>query len=214
MLILCFRKFFLHNWLVNITGRPNAFKEVDLLQEHQNFWAKIVYNAKGVNRSWEWLSRITVCIFALRDAMKQTHATFKIANLGGKHTVPDMNKEVQAIADALEKERIQEQWPDRPWKDQVIPVRDLLEEGAKYVNTRNAFYKFTDNTDTLVATMDSATDDTPTAGAAEEDNGDDVEMMYEVSQDDLAMDEEEPYDMIDTLLSAAEEMVDDMDIDA
>ena len=29
------------SWLVNTTGRPNAFKEVDLLQEHQNFWAKV-----------------------------------------------------------------------------------------------------------------------------------------------------------------------------
>lgn len=29
------------NWLVNLTGRSNAFKEVDLMQEHQNFWAKV-----------------------------------------------------------------------------------------------------------------------------------------------------------------------------
>jgi hypothetical protein len=36
------RRFFLHNWLVNLTGRPNGFKEIDLLQEHQNFWAKVV----------------------------------------------------------------------------------------------------------------------------------------------------------------------------
>ncbi|KAJ7659835.1 hypothetical protein B0H17DRAFT_1145221 [Mycena rosella] len=28
---------FLHNWLVNLTGHPYSFKEVDLLQEHQNF---------------------------------------------------------------------------------------------------------------------------------------------------------------------------------
>jgi hypothetical protein len=35
------RKFFLHNWLVNVTGNPNGFKEVDLLQEHHNFWLKV-----------------------------------------------------------------------------------------------------------------------------------------------------------------------------
>jgi hypothetical protein len=35
------RKFFLHNWLVNMTDRADAFKENDLLQEHQNFWAKV-----------------------------------------------------------------------------------------------------------------------------------------------------------------------------
>lgn len=28
------------NWLVNLTGKANAHKEIDLLQEHHNFWAK------------------------------------------------------------------------------------------------------------------------------------------------------------------------------
>jgi hypothetical protein len=32
---------YLKNWLVNVTGKMNAFKEVDLLQEHQNFWLKV-----------------------------------------------------------------------------------------------------------------------------------------------------------------------------
>ncbi|KAK7027518.1 hypothetical protein VNI00_015151 [Paramarasmius palmivorus] len=49
------RKFFLHNWLVNLTGKPNGFKEVDLLQEHQNFWLKPVRDflhegSKAVNQ--------------------------------------------------------------------------------------------------------------------------------------------------------------------
>ncbi|KAJ7798351.1 hypothetical protein B0H14DRAFT_2184566, partial [Mycena olivaceomarginata] len=34
------REAYLNNWLVNLTGKIRAFKEVDLLQEHQNFWAK------------------------------------------------------------------------------------------------------------------------------------------------------------------------------
>lgn len=36
-----FRDAYLRHWLVNLTGRVNGFKEVDLLQEHQNFWAKV-----------------------------------------------------------------------------------------------------------------------------------------------------------------------------
>ncbi|KAJ6555255.1 hypothetical protein B0H10DRAFT_2201691 [Mycena sp. CBHHK59/15] len=31
---------YLNNWLVNLSGKINGFKEIDLLQEHQNFWAK------------------------------------------------------------------------------------------------------------------------------------------------------------------------------
>ncbi|KAJ3558625.1 hypothetical protein NM688_g806 [Phlebia brevispora] len=33
-------KIVLKNWLVNTTGKPNAWSEVDLLQEHLNFWIK------------------------------------------------------------------------------------------------------------------------------------------------------------------------------
>lgn len=35
------KRAYLMNWLVNLTGRDNGFKELDLLQEHQNFWAKV-----------------------------------------------------------------------------------------------------------------------------------------------------------------------------
>jgi hypothetical protein len=38
-----FREAYLNNWLVNLTGKIRAFKEVDLLQEHQNFWAKVIF---------------------------------------------------------------------------------------------------------------------------------------------------------------------------
>lgn len=31
------------NWLANLTGKVDGFKEMDLLQEHQNFWAKVNY---------------------------------------------------------------------------------------------------------------------------------------------------------------------------
>ncbi|KAJ7720953.1 hypothetical protein B0H16DRAFT_1474190 [Mycena metata] len=108
------------------------FKEVDLLQEHHNFWAKIIYNAKGSNRSWDWLSMITVCIFTLRDTMRTVQKTFNITSYGERHTVPDMTNEIQALADALREERLQEHVVNHPANDAenttaVVPVRDLLE---------------------------------------------------------------------------------------
>ncbi len=30
------------NWLVNTTGNPNSFVPVDLLQEHLNYWIKVI----------------------------------------------------------------------------------------------------------------------------------------------------------------------------
>lgn len=36
-----FREAWLVNWLANLSGKPDGFKEMDLLQEHQNFWLKV-----------------------------------------------------------------------------------------------------------------------------------------------------------------------------
>ncbi|KAL1750636.1 hypothetical protein FB107DRAFT_294459 [Schizophyllum commune] len=115
------RRLFLHNWLVNLTGRSDGFKEVDLMQEHQNFWAKIIYMAKGSNKSWDWLALVTVCIFTLRDAMRTVQSAFNIPHYGITHTVPAMTREVQALADLLEQEALQSYVPNRPGNDCVAP---------------------------------------------------------------------------------------------
>lgn len=44
----CLCNAYIINWLVNLTGHADGFKEIDLMQEHQNFWAKVgvlrIYN--------------------------------------------------------------------------------------------------------------------------------------------------------------------------
>lgn len=108
------RETILDNWLVNLTGRSDGFKEVDLLQEHQNFWAKVIYNAKGTNHSWQWPLMITVCIWTLRDAIHTVHKAFSILGYGTWHTNPNNTLEVKAISNALEAEKIQSYpWPTR-----------------------------------------------------------------------------------------------------
>ncbi|KAJ6592734.1 hypothetical protein B0H19DRAFT_1245565 [Mycena capillaripes] len=206
------RHFFLHNRLVNLTGRPYSFKEVDLLQEHQNSWAKIIYNAKGSNRSWSWLSMITVCIFTLRDTMRTVQKTFNITSYGERHTVPDMTEEVQTLADALKDEQLQEYVVNRPANDptdstSVKPVRDLLEEGSKYADTRGAFKKFTkeerkaENLGFVDGTVDDSTDHVDDG----EDSG--MEEDYQVTGDDLGIDDEEPYADAAVLLETATDLV-------
>ncbi|KAL1677976.1 hypothetical protein EV122DRAFT_278607 [Schizophyllum commune] len=136
------RRLFLHNWLVNLTGRSDGFKEVDLMQEHQNFWAKIIYMAKGSNKSWDWLALVTVCIFTLRDAMRTVQSAFNIPHYGITHTVPAMTREVQALADLLEQEALQSYIPNRPGNDCVAPVRDLIGHGVVHMSTASAFQNF------------------------------------------------------------------------
>lgn len=43
------------NWLVNTSGKPGRFKELDLLQEHENFYIKVRFFASSTFtelRSW------------------------------------------------------------------------------------------------------------------------------------------------------------------
>ncbi|KAF7341771.1 hypothetical protein MSAN_02031500 [Mycena sanguinolenta] len=182
------QRFFLHNWLVNLTGLAFRFKEVDLLQEHQNFWAKIVYNAKGVNRSWTWLARITVCIFALRDAMKTVHATFKIPDYGTKHTVPDMQNEIRRVAERTVSKSYGRNGPGRiKWCEFVIYLKryTLIPPGSEVEQTRDLT-------------------------SADGDDDENTQEDHEATQEDLEMDDEEPYEMLDSLLGTAEAMADEM----
>ncbi|KAJ7429454.1 hypothetical protein B0H11DRAFT_1767668 [Mycena galericulata] len=180
------RELYLVNWLVNLTGRIFGFKPVDLLQEHQNLWAKIIYNAKGSNKSWKWLSMITVCIFTLRDAMRT----------------------VVLIAKALQDDKIQTYVEHRPANDHVSPVRDLIKEGSMYANSRKAFHRFTRDTrrperrgfDTVEGGEEDDLED--------EDEGEGEEENYEPSLEDLRVDDEEFLMEPDAMLAAAMELVD------
>ncbi|TFK51493.1 hypothetical protein OE88DRAFT_1712644 [Heliocybe sulcata] len=119
------REAFLLNWLVNLTSHPDGFKEVDLLQEHHNFWAKIIYNAKGSGRSWDWLGMITVAIFALRDVLRKVKENYKTPH-----------------NDHLERERLHTFTAARPGNEFAAPARDLITHGAMYANTARAFKTF------------------------------------------------------------------------
>ncbi|KAJ7163528.1 hypothetical protein C8R43DRAFT_879780 [Mycena crocata] len=177
------RELYLANWLVNLTGRAFGFKPVDLLQEHQNFWAKIIYAAKGTNKSWKWLSMITVCIFTIREAMRTVQTSFKIPAYGEKHKSPPITEEVALIAQALQDEKIQSYVEHRPANDHVAPVRDLIREGA-----------------------DEEGDQLPQDVETE---GEDELEQYDPTEDDLRMDDEEFLMEPDEMLAAVMQLMDD-----
>ncbi|KII91476.1 hypothetical protein PLICRDRAFT_156573 [Plicaturopsis crispa FD-325 SS-3] len=204
------RELFLNNWLVNLTGRADGFKEIDLLQEHQNFWAKIIYMAKGSNKSWAWLSLITVCIFTLRDAMRTVQKAYKITPYGERHSTPSITDEVNLLADALAQERIQSYVPDRRGNKEIAPVRDLIIEGSKYPNSAKAFQHFraptwrAENLGVLDPEDVEAEEDSESEEESEEEDYTEVGPTDE----DLAVDDEEPYGLADEMLEHAEAMVD------
>ncbi|KAJ6538763.1 hypothetical protein B0H10DRAFT_1971319 [Mycena sp. CBHHK59/15] len=183
---------YLNNWLVNLTGKINGFKEIDLLQEHQNFWAKVIYNARGSNRSWDWLSMITVVIFNLRDVMRNVQTQFKIPHHGISHTSPNAAEDISKLQGWLESNTLQTYVKERPGKDKILRVRDLMVTGAAYANTPGAFKNFRRETrkvsykQTLSVSAESESDEEDEAVQDETERE-----LDEVDQDDLLHDDEE-----------------------
>ncbi|KAJ7877264.1 hypothetical protein B0H14DRAFT_3859029 [Mycena olivaceomarginata] len=136
------REAYLMNWLANLSGKLLGFKEMDLLQEHQNFWLKVIYNARGSNRSWEWLGMISVSIFALRDVIRRVQLEYKIPHNSKSHSNPSTAKDIRAIRDYLELQKLQSVYPERADNDLALTARDLMETGAAYANTARAFKTF------------------------------------------------------------------------
>lgn len=137
------RNAWLINWLANLSGLEEAFKEMDLLQEHQNFWDKIIYNAKGSNRTWAWLAMVSVCIFALRDVIRKMQKEFVTPFNSISHTSPSTETDIKTIRNYLETQRLQTYHPERENNSSATESRDLIEAGSEYANTPSAFRNFT-----------------------------------------------------------------------
>ncbi|KAL0569038.1 hypothetical protein V5O48_012934 [Marasmius crinis-equi] len=184
------RVFFLHNWLVNLTGRTNGFKENDLLEEQQNRWVKHI-------RPLHFLSHHRIVAKAFRTPYNST-----------QHTTPDMLKEIHCIADALCDERVQEYVPDRPANESVAAVRDLFKEGSKQANKKSAFRRYRADTTTM-ENLGVTEEERPDIESEDEDEDSDSEPEYVATDEDVALDNDEP-ELTEALINAAVTIVNDI----
>jgi hypothetical protein len=167
--------------------------------------------AKGTNRSWEWLKTISTCLFVLREAMRTVQKTFDIPIYGIKHTTPSIMAEVRSLASALATEQVQRYVPNRVTNEEAIPVRDLLEQGAKYADSRDAFAKFRKREDQVYnrGAVDQVQVREISEGFIDEEFETDVHEFYAPDAEDLGLDDDEPaYGDVDTVFNRAESMAD------
>ncbi|KAJ7816351.1 hypothetical protein B0H14DRAFT_2374659, partial [Mycena olivaceomarginata] len=89
------RKIVLNNWLLNPTGNPFSWIEVDLMQEHKNYWIKTIYQAHG-SRSWEWLEMVSSCISVLRRLSTMITKVLG-SDQGNKHHPADLKNDISLL---------------------------------------------------------------------------------------------------------------------
>ncbi|KAI0733259.1 hypothetical protein C8Q72DRAFT_935280 [Fomitopsis betulina] len=110
------RRIVLKNWLVNPTGKANSWVEVDLLQEHLNFWIKTIYKAHGSSASWEWRAMISPCVDVLRRLAAAMNSSLG-AQQGTKHTTPSLERDITHLRESLRRFRVYEVIPGREIDD-------------------------------------------------------------------------------------------------
>ncbi|KAF7372061.1 hypothetical protein MVEN_00064400 [Mycena venus] len=118
----------LQNWLANPQGKPYSFVEIDLVQEHLNFWIKKIYKADGAGHSWDWLALISPCVDILRQLATKINIDLG-ARQGSKHASPDLAEDITALMDSLGEHEVYIEKEGRVLDDDKKPVPDVLAVG-------------------------------------------------------------------------------------
>lgn len=157
---------------------------------------QIIYNARGSNRSWEWLTMVTVSIFSLREVIRRVQTSYKIPHNSSSHTSPDTYEDIRDLLEYLLAHTIQTYTPNRPGNKFATAFRDLLSTGAAYANTSGAFNNF--RRETRVAVNHGipegppSDEPSPDSGSTTEDAADfDLGGDVDITMDDLSTDKEE-----------------------
>ncbi|KAJ7762332.1 hypothetical protein DFH07DRAFT_867516 [Mycena maculata] len=213
------RAIILNNWLVNPTGNPFSWVEVDLMQEHMNFWIKTIYQAHGSAASWEWLGMVAPCVTALR------HLSTSIINIlgsdqGTKHEPADLSTDIKLLMKSLAENNVYEvkgrvfaEGDGTPTPDVItLGIQQLSDSSSNPLSEYNAaFLKLQARRRLVPLTLPSlptaplmhidasATPDLSPAPSVHDD-GSDCDSDFE---DDIAFDED--------LLTAFERVMDEVD---
>ncbi|CAA7268668.1 unnamed protein product [Cyclocybe aegerita] len=124
------RNIVLNNWLINPTGNPNSWIEVDLMQEHMNFWIKNFYRAHGSSASWEWLEMVAPCV----EILRQLACGFKQmlgSDLGTAHHPMDLSHDLPDLMDSLEDHEVYIYKKGRYLDEDDAPAVDIISSGLK-----------------------------------------------------------------------------------
>ncbi|KAK7049041.1 hypothetical protein R3P38DRAFT_3307636 [Favolaschia claudopus] len=100
----------LQNWLGNPQGKFKGFVEIDLVQEHLNFWIKKIYKADGAGHSWDWLTLL---------GNRQ----------GSKHATPDLVADISALMASLDEHEVYIEKEGRVLDDDEKPGPDVISVG-------------------------------------------------------------------------------------
>ncbi|KAJ6556692.1 hypothetical protein B0H10DRAFT_1930861 [Mycena sp. CBHHK59/15] len=124
------RHVILQNWLLNPTGKPNSFVEIDLVQEHLNFWIKKIYKADGDGHSWDWLAMISPYVDILRSLATRIHTDLGApCKDSARHRGLKMKSSTKWASKSISEHDVYTLQPGRVLDNDEQPVPDILSVG-------------------------------------------------------------------------------------
>lgn len=111
----------MENYLVNPSGRAGHWYELDLLQEHMNFWIKVLKNAKSTGFDSTFL-REAVClnIPGFQKMYERITKLFGIGPVRGNHAPKDKSADINKLGFHLREARVLEFLPGRQQPYRVV----------------------------------------------------------------------------------------------
>ncbi|KAH8101947.1 hypothetical protein BXZ70DRAFT_891314 [Cristinia sonorae] len=86
----------MNNWLVNLSGKHGQFLELDLMQEHFNFWLEELAQHKGKEFDDEWYRDVlSMHVHHFLRLKEEMEAVVQIAPRRKTHTAPHLQNEYQ-----------------------------------------------------------------------------------------------------------------------
>lgn len=124
----------LNNYLVNTSGLKGRWFELDLLQEHFNFWIKRLFNGKTKDFDAKHLAEaVSLNIQGFGTTRDRVPGLFGFRKSAGTHTSPDKANDINRLGTHFHDNKILQFVPkrDQPYlvKDEFGAGIDVLEDG-------------------------------------------------------------------------------------
>jgi len=123
------REALLNNWLVNPSGEPHRWHELDLLQEHLNFWIKVFFNSRNSDFGSSFLQKVvSLNIPGFSHFRIHLEHAMGMTPLTGYHFKPSTRNDIITLTDRHDTDDI---FIFHPGRTQSFQAKDVLAIGIE-----------------------------------------------------------------------------------
>ncbi|THH07072.1 hypothetical protein EW146_g9429 [Bondarzewia mesenterica] len=129
------REALFNNWLVNLQGQPGHFLELDLMQEHFNFWLEELAQHKGKEFDDDWYREVlSMHVHHFIRLTKEMEANVNLKERRTNHVEPHMDNELREVIRLCREHDLHVRRQGRDWgfhvsDDQTLGYNLLAREG-------------------------------------------------------------------------------------